>query len=68
MLNDREMRYRIASCRAAGVPIVNYGIAIAEMHGILRRSLAPFLKHLPHSKKAFNPDSICELFARGQMR
>lgn len=44
MLNDREMRYRIASCRAAGVPIVNYGIAIAEMHGILRRSLAPFPK------------------------
>lgn len=44
MLNDREMCYRIASCRAAGVPIVNYGIAIAEMHGILRRSLAPFPK------------------------
>lgn len=49
MLNDREMRYRIASCRAAGVPIVNYGIAIAEMHGILRRSLAPF----PQASAAF---------------
>lgn len=49
MLNDREMRYRIASCRAAGVPIVNYGIAIAEMHGILRRSLAPF----PQASDAF---------------
>lgn len=49
MLNDREMRYRIASCRAAGVPIINYGIAIAEMHGILRRSLAPF----PQASAAF---------------
>lgn len=49
MLNDREMRYRIASCRATGVPIVNYGIAIAEMHGILRRSLAPF----PQASAAF---------------
>lgn len=49
MLNDREVRYRVASCRAAGVPIVNYGIAIAEMHGILRRSLAPF----PEAAKAF---------------
>lgn len=49
MLNDREMRYRIASCRAEGVPIVNYGIAIAEMHGILRRSLAPF----PQASAAF---------------
>ena len=26
----------------AGVPIVNYGIAIAHMHGILKRSLSPF--------------------------
>lgn len=50
MLNDREMRYRVASCRAAGVPIVNYGIAIAEMHGILRRSLAPF----PQASAAFD--------------
>lgn len=49
MLNDREVRYRVASCRTAGVPIVNYGIAIAEMHGILRRSLAPF----PEAAKAF---------------
>ena len=49
MLNDREVRYRVASCRDAGVPIVNYGIAIAEMHGILKRSLAPF----PQASAAF---------------
>lgn len=42
MLNDKEMRWRIAHAREQGVPIVNYGVAIAHMHGILRRSLAPF--------------------------
>ena len=39
MLNEREMKHRIEKCKEAGVPIVNYGIAIAHMHGILRRSL-----------------------------
>jgi len=29
-------------CSAAGVPMVNYGLAIAQMHGILPRSLQPF--------------------------
>lgn len=42
MLNEAEMKHRIATASAAGVPIVNYGIAIAHMHGILRRSLEPF--------------------------
>ncbi|MDO4399391.1 MAG: [FeFe] hydrogenase H-cluster maturation GTPase HydF [Coriobacteriia bacterium] len=42
MLNAREMRYRMQLAEAAGVPIVNYGIAIAHMHGILDRSLQPF--------------------------
>lgn len=42
MLNEREMHYRIAKCRAAGVPIVNYGVLIAHMNGILARSLEPF--------------------------
>jgi hypothetical protein len=32
----------MAHARAAGVPITNYGIAIAQMHGILRRSVEPF--------------------------
>lgn len=39
MLNEKEMRRRAEEARAAGVPIVNYGIAIAHMHGILERSL-----------------------------
>ena len=42
MLNDKEMARRMATAEAAGVPMVNYGVAIAHMHGILRRSLAPF--------------------------
>lgn len=42
MLNEKEMRRRVAAARSAGVPIVNYGIAIAHMHGILERSLKPF--------------------------
>ncbi len=41
MLNEAAMQHRMAVCRAAGVPMVNYGVAIAELHGILRRSLAP---------------------------
>lgn len=41
MLNGREMGYRLDKARAYGVPIVNYGIAIAHMNGILERSLDP---------------------------
>lgn len=41
-LNEREMNSRIRAAEAAGVPIVNYGIAIAYMHGILHRALEPF--------------------------
>lgn len=41
MLNAREMRSRQAAAAEAGVPMTNYGVAIAHMHGILRRSLAP---------------------------
>ncbi len=42
MLNEAEMKDRIRRATEAGVPIVNYGVAIAHMHGILRRSLEPF--------------------------
>ncbi|MDO4798338.1 MAG: [FeFe] hydrogenase H-cluster maturation GTPase HydF [Coriobacteriales bacterium] len=42
MLNEREMAHRMATATAAGVPMVNYGVAIAQMHGILARSLEPF--------------------------
>ena len=42
MLNEAEMKSRVQRANEAGVPIVNYGIAIAGMHGILERSIAPF--------------------------
>ncbi len=42
MLNEKEMQHRIGRAANAGVPIVNYGIAIAQMNGILERSLQPF--------------------------
>ncbi len=42
MLNEKEMLHRIAKAAGQNVPIVNYGIAIAQMHGILKRSLEVF--------------------------
>ena len=42
MLNEKEMKHRIGAASASDVPIVNYGIAIAQMHGILKRSLEVF--------------------------
>jgi len=42
MLNRREMLYRIMQAREAGVPIVNYGVLIAHLHGVLKRALSPF--------------------------
>lgn len=42
MLNEREMKYRIACCQDQGVPITNYGILIAQVTGILKRSLGLF--------------------------
>lgn len=42
MLNEKEMRRRSEIAKNAGVPMVNYGIAIAHMHGILKRSLELF--------------------------
>ncbi len=42
MLNEAEMKSRIALAKAQNVPVVNYGIAIAHTHGILKRSLEVF--------------------------
>ena len=49
MLNRREMLYRLAVAREQGVPIVNYGVLIAHIHGILSRALGPF----PLARQAF---------------
>ena len=42
MLNEREVAYRMKCAQDQGVPFLNYGIAIAQMTGVLRRSLALF--------------------------
>ena len=42
MLNEREMQYRLRHSAERNVPMTNYGIAIAHMHGILDRALAAF--------------------------
>lgn len=42
MLNEREVLSRNERCKEQGVPVTNYGTAIAHVHGILRRALAPF--------------------------
>ena len=42
MLNDREMMYRTKCANDCGIPMTNYGTAIAYMHGILWRSLEIF--------------------------
>lgn len=51
MLNEREMKSRIRQCQDCGVPITNYGTAIAHMHGILKRSLEVFCKQDAKSRK-----------------
>ncbi len=42
MLNEREMKYRLKCAEDQGVPMTNYGIAIAYMKGILKRSVEVF--------------------------
>lgn len=39
MLNEREMRYRMKCAEQQNIPFTNYGIAIAYMNGILKRSV-----------------------------
>ena len=41
-LNRKEMQYRMNCVQEQEIPIVNYGILIAYMQGILKRSLEPF--------------------------
>lgn len=42
MLNAREMKYRVQCAVDRGIPITNYGILVAYLRGILKRSLEPF--------------------------
>ncbi len=51
MLTEREIRYRMKCAEDQGVPFTNYGITIAAMQGILKRSIGMF------------PDLVSELEA-----
>ena len=42
MLNEREMKYRYSCAADQGIPITNYGILIAYVNGILKRSVELF--------------------------
>ena len=42
MGNRSETLNRIRLCKESGVPVTNYGICIAAIHGILERALSPF--------------------------
>ena len=57
MTNRRAVLSRIMACRAAGVPIVNYGIAIAYCLGLLDRALAPFPAALEAFRRAEGPEA-----------
>lgn len=46
MLNEREMKYRLKCAEDHGIPMTNYGIAIAHMKGILARSIELFEEEL----------------------
>jgi len=41
MLNEREMRYRMKCAIDQGVPMTNYGIAIAHLQGVLPKVVWP---------------------------
>ena len=41
MLNEREIMYRSKCAFLQKIPMTNYGIAIAYMNGILKRTVAP---------------------------
>ena len=42
MLNENEMKYRYRTANENAIPITNYGIAIAYMNGIIKRSISVF--------------------------
>ena len=51
MLTEKEMKYRYALSEEEGTAITNYGILIAHVHGILRRSLSLFPEILAYLQR-----------------
>jgi [FeFe] hydrogenase H-cluster maturation GTPase HydF len=42
MLNSAETRSRLQKAKEAGVPVVNYGVCISAVQGVITRTLSPF--------------------------
>lgn len=52
MLNRRAMMHRVVEAQTQKVPIVNYGVLIAHVQGVLERALQPFpLAHLEYMEE-----------------
>lgn len=49
-LNEKEMKHRVAVCKEQNVPITNYGIFIAYINGILKRSIQVFPEYVEKLK------------------
>lgn len=45
MLSEKEMKSRVKLAKKEQIPITNYGMIIAKIHGILERSLEPFIEN-----------------------
>jgi hypothetical protein len=44
MITRKQLHNRLQPAIKAGVPITNYGMAIAYVQGIYKRAIAPFVK------------------------
>jgi hypothetical protein len=42
MITRRQLHNRLRPAIEAGIPVTNYGMAIAWVHGIYKRAIAPF--------------------------
>ena len=45
MLTEKDVQTRMEACKQQGVPVTNYGVFLANVNGILDRSLAPLPEH-----------------------
>jgi hypothetical protein len=43
MITRRQLHNRLRPAIEAGIPVTNYGMAIAWVHGIYERAIAPFM-------------------------
>ena len=61
MINRQEMLSRINRAQRAGTPIVNYGVLLARVHGVIERALKPFplaLLAYGHEEDAWLPTGL----------